>query len=127
MATTAQTVSRQIRETYRSTLADGGATVSLSGEPLPDHGYLVSDDGGETVALQDFTEETLQDFTRRHAYQLSGAGAYLGTWVHEGTVYLDVTRHWFGRDVALTHAAQQNQLAIWDVANAEEITVRDAA
>lgn len=100
---------------------DGGATVSLNGEALPTHGYFVSDQGGEVIPFEKFTEDTVRGFAHVHAFELAHAAVYLGGWVSDGQVYLDITRHYFNRVSALNAAAENQQLAIWDVANATEI------
>jgi hypothetical protein len=109
------------RQFVASVKDHGGVTVSVHHESLPTSGFFVSDQGGEVVPLEKFTEDTVRDFANVHTFELAHAGVYLGGWLSDGQVYLDITRHYVNRVSALNAAAVNQQLAIWDVANAEEI------
>jgi len=101
--------------------ADGGATVSVHDEPIPVTGYFVSDAGGIEIPLDAFTETDVRTFADKYAFELAHAGVFLGGWVSDGRVYLDITRHYFSRACALKAAEINQQLAIWDIANEAEI------
>ena len=104
-------------------LSDGGATVSTHGEVLPLTGFYVSDSDGAVIALDAFSASDVDAFVTRRASDLRQPGAYLGAWVDSGKVYLDVSRHFYSRDVALQVGASNDQLAIWDIANLDSIPV----
>jgi hypothetical protein len=108
-------------------LSDGGATVSTHSELLPLSGFYVSDTDGAIVALDAFGASDVDAFVTRRASDLAAPGAYLGAWVSDGKVYLDVSRHFYSRDVALQVGASNDQLAVWDIANLDEIAVPSAA
>lgn len=101
--------------------ANGGATRSTHGERLPTRGYFVSDNGGEIIALHAFGVPAVRKFIHENLFALSQAGVYVGAWVNDDKVYLDITRHYHNRVSALNEAAKQNQLAIWDISNDKEI------
>ena len=107
--------------------SNDGATVSTHGESLPLSGFYVSDDNGAIVDADTFSASDVDAFANSRALTLSSPGVYLGAWINDGKVYLDVTRHFYSREVALSHGALNNQLAIWDIANSEELPVSVAA
>lgn len=45
----------------------------------------------------------------------------LGSWRHEGKLYLDLGQVYADRDAAIAAGIERNQIAIWDVAKGEEI------
>lgn len=107
--------------------ANGGATVSIYGASLPTDGYYVSDEGGAIVSADIFNPADVQAFITRHESALLQSGAYLGAWLSDGKVYLDVTRHFDTLSDAMRHGADNHQLAIWDITNSAELAVPVAA
>jgi hypothetical protein len=47
----------------------------------------------------------------------------VGTWTHDGTVYVDIVDVFSDRDEALAAARLRGEIAIWDAYASEEITV----
>lgn len=94
------------------TLLNGGGTF---GDNIPETGYLVArEEPSLTIPLAEFNHESISGFTVPD-------GCFLGTWVHDGQVYIDVTEHFVDLEEALCAARLGNQLAIWDIENEVEI------
>lgn len=95
-----------------TTLLNGGGTF---GENVPETGYFVArEEPYLTIPLSEFNNESISRFPVPD-------GCFLGTWVHEDNVYIDVTEHFVDLDKALEAARLGNQLAIWDIEKEEEI------
>jgi hypothetical protein len=109
------------------TLANDGATVSLRGQLVPLSGYFVSEQGGTDVRADTFNGQDVLNFVISHIHELSRLGAYLGSWIEDGQVFLDVSYHYYSRDDAMRSARDNAQLAIWDIANAMAIRTEVAA
>lgn len=92
-------------------------------------GFYVSLHGFETrvPAIRMSTPYVVSEYCKRHAFELSIPGNYLGIWTDDGTTYLDVTLHVKGRQDALDLARANKQRAIWDIANGTTIDVREPA
>lgn len=111
--------------TFRVRLTTTGVAVEAATDLHT--GYMVSDDGTERIvsvtALDDFTIGT---FLGEHFDALIHDGAFFGAWVTNGRVYLDISRNVKGFDAAVQLGLNNHQLAIWDVAKGEEITLESA-
>jgi hypothetical protein len=115
-------IANRLADGVRST---GGATIDVNGTPGPATGYQVGVPGyGTTLPLSTFTLDDVAEWvtnTRRH---IAAADAtYLGAWVDNDTVYLDVSQRFNDKGVALIVASQRDELAIWDNAAGAEIRV----
>lgn len=100
-----------------------GGTYSLNGE-APTRGYYV---GGYTwsmvVSVDRFHPSNVEDFLKANDAILSWTGHYIGWWVHNKRVWLDVSRHYYSRTMALADAQELGELSVWDIANGEEIVL----
>ena len=101
----------------------GGSSRSVvPGVPTPKTGYMVSLKGyEETFSL--WSDETLADYIERHRHQLAMPGRYVGAWMHNGLLYLDVSIQWATLSAAYYNARQNEQLAFYDVANGTDVPV----
>lgn len=116
---------------FTETLESGGGTfdiVTLDAAALPS-GYVVALEGRGEIIPADLSQPSRDAF---YAYfwdaQQQAAAApsewdtrYVGTWVHEGKIYLDIVEHYTDRAYAIGCGQVNNQIAIWDVANGCEI------
>lgn len=107
---------------------DGFTRAVPSGE-MPTTGYMVALEGHEeTFPAEVFCAEMLVGYVARKFDVLTGSGeVYLGAWMSDGHVFLDVSENVvtsFANAVAL--GAARGQLAIWDVVNGAEVSVRAA-
>lgn len=122
---------------YR-TMRDSGGTFLLNGHPVylgDRQGYMV---GGivptriEAVGQYPYhvaLGDVLRDFVRdnaRETVRRSGEGAtnnlYLGTWVHDGKVYIDLSEWVEGKAEAVALAQSRGELAIWDCYAGNEVS-----
>jgi hypothetical protein len=90
--------------------------------------YVVSPYKGEEwiIPLHLFTAGNVSDYINYIAggyFVLSSEYVSIGTWVHEGQVYLDHVKIYNDLDDALNCARQNNQIAIYDLLNGVEIEV----
>jgi hypothetical protein len=96
------------------TLNNGGGTFNAALQPINfSDGYMVAMTGVE-IPVAGFNEESIQAFLG--TANLSSPGALLGTWVNDGTVYLDITMHFTGLSRAMQTGLDFEQQAIYDCA-----------
>lgn len=116
------------------TRVNGGATVSMSGEQVPEFGYMV---GGWTDSLifdgnlikdpshAPFLLEKIGKWLDAYRYLIQQPEYFVGGWIdtETGEAYIDISR-WYGKkSTALDSARVLNELAIWDLANRAEIRI----
>lgn len=116
----------------RLTLANDGGTFTLTGaQVLHRRGYYVGGLVPTAIVRKhendawslSWLAEQLASFARQHKAVLENADAYLGTWVNEGNVYIDVAQ-WVGdRGTALGLGHARGELAVWDCERGEEVTL----
>ena len=107
------------------TLANGGLTIKPFTGEKPSGGYMVALEGFELkVPLSEFFTGVVADYIGEHAQKLmSNPALCLGTWVHEGSVYLDLSENVGSLDKALELGRERNQLAVFNLETFEEVTV----
>lgn len=119
-----------LKQFVKATIENGGASFNLvTGELNPTTGYMVAIQGHEKIVPNVTSEKQLQyivaDFIREHAIILasciSNEGNFIGTWLHENKLYLDVSCNIADKADATKAAKSGNQLAIWDCENNCEI------
>ena len=103
-----------------SIIGTGGATYNLlTGEFNPDRGFMVSIKGHESKS--DYNENNLQYTIAKYIrikadLILSGENRdlFLGAWIDNGLLYLDVSIHIESRPEAILQAQANEQLAYFD-------------
>lgn len=104
-----------------STRLVGGGTLDMGTMKLADHsnGFYV---GGETPTVtipeSEFSENTLTSAVTDVA-----ATGYVGTWTHEGMVYVDAVTYVKDSAEALKLARTRGELAVYDIAGNTELMV----
>lgn len=131
-----------------TTLRNRGGNFTFDGDVVSfTQGYMVAAEGYEHVCtLHDFKKGSIvtqyMQYVREHVeygtypedtYNPVKNGFVIGTWMHQGKVYLDVSQNvgpnylWATEEewlnIALETARERNQLAIWDCKNNCEISV----
>ncbi len=114
------------------TLVADGATVSAVTFSSPTWGFAVATGRHEeTLELALDPHQTsiellaiVENYVRRHRAILATPGHYVGTWLHDGKIYLDVSQVIYDRDDAVRAGKDRDQIAIFDLRHAEEITLR---
>ena len=107
------------------TLKDGGLTIKPFTGEKPASGYMVALQGFELqVPVSEFFTGVVADYIGEHAQKLmANPSLCLGTWVNEGTVYLDLSENIQSRDKALELGRERHQLAIFNLETFEEVVV----
>lgn len=103
-------------------LSNGGGTYDTADlDPAGQkYGYYVSiKDQGLTVPVDKFNGEILSNYLKYMSTDL------LGAWVFNDEVYLDSTKWFADLDEALEFGRQNDQMAIWDIANQTEVFVNE--
>lgn len=78
-------------EIVKATLSQGGGTFGLFGQPKD--GYAVAIKGYEKqVDLKEFGVKHVLEFYHENRKILQNPEYHLGTWVHKGKVYLDISQ-----------------------------------
>jgi hypothetical protein len=105
-----------LQQFYAQTLSNGGASYSiLSGELNPTQGYFVSLPNNEFKAsLAGFNPNMVQDFIYKNSEALNKENTFVGSWVDNGNVYLDVTVQVMDKRTALELGYRNGQRAIYD-------------
>lgn len=120
--------STQARNIVHDTHAHGGSSVNPFTGHHPMGGFMVADkDGSHIIDAKDFYgahgSGILQDYVAHHGSAFADPDTHLGTWhdTQSGKVFLDVSHNVQDRNQAIALGRQNNQIAIWDVAGAQEI------
>lgn len=119
-----------INQIERATVVDGGCTYSLSagemilpGSPL----YVISLHKAEEeiILLDDFDVTKIRMFIIKNSAELWQPNIAIGTWVHEGQVYLDIVSLFDKGQTGLEelHSISTDQLAAWDMDTNEVVTL----
>ena len=95
------------------TRANGGATINTyTGEPISqDSGYVVALPNAELILTED---DNWLSGLKRYVRKLR-RGEYLGTWLHNGKLYLDSSIIVEDRKIAQRLAERYEQLAYFDL------------
>ena len=109
-----------------SILKDGGATFHLpTGRMTFKEGYFVGSADGEMITNlgnQRYKEEVIEhkiidavkEFISEKGFELMDADNYLGGWIDEGKLYLDITNLFTDKKEALSNGYKNKQIAIFD-------------
>lgn len=119
---------REASHFYEYARKHGGITVRPTGF-MPKSGFVVADafsrkkSHEEVFDEQSFTRETILDYCRRKKDVLRNPRAHLGAWFDSESRkwYLDVSYVIENREEAIRLARRSKQIAIWDLANSEEV------
>jgi hypothetical protein len=106
-------------------IGDGGGTYSLNGEQVPTDGYIASRMGAQVIIpLSEFNPMDIIRYVSEQVVSLS-MGSFLGAWIDDDKVYLDVSTHFHYPEHAIRYGFANNQIAVWDVAGKREIRLQE--
>lgn len=106
---------------------EGGITLNLAGEePTARYGFAPDKSSEERISLQTVTPHDIEAYIQHHLRELSQPGKYVGAWIAEGDVWLDVTESHEDLNEAYKRAWNGNQRALYDSVAEEDIPVRDS-
>jgi len=115
-------------EIQRYTREWGGLSISMVDGHQPTIGFMVAKppEFGKIVDEADFFDpdkgpKIMSQYMREQKADLATGKNYLGTWLKDGKIYLDVSENIMDRDEAIRLGQERNQKAIWDVVNQTEI------
>ena len=112
------------RKIVVNTISNGGATVGWD-DHVPSEGYMVSvyPKLARVIPLTQFDSRTVSDFIEDCAHILSRERHYLGTWVEDNDVHLDISVCEPSLSTALMLARRWEQLAVFDLDMSQTIYV----
>lgn len=105
----------------RKTIENQGITINLENhEPIT--GFMVGTNANERrIKLSDFHPSVVEDYINSKLDKLLFRQYYIGTWISNDTVYLDISHRFSNKPIAIIAGKQQHQACIWDVAEKKEI------
>ncbi len=108
-----------LKEFIRLTDENNGATYNLvTGEINPKSGYYVALDlNGKTVKYQHPINKVVQNFVLKNSLILSNINTYLGSWIEDGKLFLDIVVRVEDRNEAIKFGKENKQKAIYDANN----------
>ena len=110
------------RAIYDHTIEHGGGTFTSSGEVFAaDSGYMVGG-GIPTITVPEDDIVALAEGLRTMIERLPD-GHFVGTWVHEGEIYIDASAHHEVLELAVEVAQQHEELAIFDLSTLTDIAI----
>lgn len=113
-----------IEDIVRKTLENGGTTTSiLTGEMNPASGFMCSLKDCTIINITQFNTSSIEEIMRNNKELLSQENIYLGTWVNEGMVYIDISENIINIEEAIAVGIVRKQLAIFDCSRKEVITL----
>ena len=106
-----------IQETLDATLTDGGGTFDAATlAPITDGAWAVGGSiPGATLRPTDYRSyaDLFRDFAEHYIDILSSGARYVGTWLDDGTLYIDAIDIVEDTDAAIRLAAERGERAIY--------------
>ena len=110
----------KVNELKDLALKNGGFSLSPEGQ-CPKSGYMVSVQDILKMPLDLWLELEDQASIDDYSKIASDINGYIGCWIDDGNVYIDISANIQDKEKALQTAKRNNQLAIYDIANSESI------
>ena len=105
-------------------LAGGFSYNVNTGESNPKTGYMVSLAGyEEQFYFDDFDNRDLKNYFFKHSVQFAKEESFLGGWLTDNVVYLDVSINILDLETAIYVGIINEQVAIYDCENNKTITL----
>jgi hypothetical protein len=113
-----------VSDFVENTRVNGGSSLNFVTEQLdPKEGYFVSIEGHEAkYNLDGFGPLSIGQYLQKVAFQITPK-TFIGSWVNEGQVCMDLSEQLFDKRQAIELGYKRNQLAIYDAAKGEVITL----
>ena len=109
---------------YELALNNGVSYNINTGESNPTTGYMVSLNGfEETFGFDDFENKDISNYMAKHINKLSDERCFLGGWVNENQVFLDISINLQDLETAILYGINGSQQSIFDCANNKTITL----
>ena len=122
---------KNLKEFVASTIEDGGATMNVATGDVPTSGYVVSMTGiektyvlfGNDVVKEILISGAVKLYVKDNDDVLSLPGMYLGSWIDDGVLYIDISNVIDNEHDALRMAVANKQKAYYDLNNAKTIEI----
>jgi hypothetical protein len=114
-------VSQIAKRIYTETIEKQGVSVNMDGL-IPVKGYMVGLYSCEKkINILEFTVNDVEKYILNHADFLFNPIYFVGTWINNDVVYMDISTNIMHKDQALKCAKIELQICIWDVEKKVEI------
>jgi hypothetical protein len=113
---------KNLNEFVAAIIENGGATYNLAMGDTAHSGYMVSKKGFEMKFQPevDVTQAVCQ-FIKEFGFELYEVENFMGAWIDEGVLYLDISNNFAKRSDAIREGYKNEQLAIFDVVAQESL------
>jgi hypothetical protein len=106
---------------YRHTIENSGYSVNLDNS-IPVTGYMVSLKGYEKqINILTFCPSDIDQFIRANLSVLYNRKCYIGTWIENDIVFIDISMNLQNKRASLAFAQDNGQIAIFDILNNKTI------
>lgn len=106
-------------------LKNGGFTIDKELKDIKeDNGFMVSIIGFEKTYTINELKKLEEDIKKYQNIIATKKNYYIGLWIDQDIIYLDISRHYKDRQNAIEAGIENNQLAIWDIKKGESIDLR---
>lgn len=102
---------------------DQGFSVNAHFDSAANSGYMVSvaKNTERIISLGQLKASDIAKYREDEGDKLTDPDSYIGAWVYDGNVYLDVSKHVADRDEAIKLAVENHQLGVYDLSSGETI------
>lgn len=102
---------------------NGGFTIDGNFKPIQEKkGYMVSLYGYEkTYSLNGDYKDLKADLMKYQAMVKQYKNIYIGLWIDNDLIYLDISKHYTSKKRAIQAGIQNDQLAVYDIAKNESV------
>ena len=122
---------KNLKEFVASTIENGGATMNVVTGVVPTSGYVVSMQGheqtfplfGNDVVKEILISGAVKLYLEENIVEFVYAENFLGSWIDDGLLYLDISNVYESEHDALRMAVANKQLAYYDISNAKTIEI----
>ena len=116
---------KNLHDFIASIVENGGATFNLVTGTSPTTGFVVSERGfeditpifGDDVTKQIITTYAVSEFIKKNGMELSIVDNFLGGWIDDGELFLDISRVYDNEHDALRIAVDNGQRAYYNIDN----------
>lgn len=114
-----------ITSAYAQSVEQKGISFRPNSPSNVSSGYMVGLSGWEEkMPESEYSEARLTEYVERnHKLLMDLPDLWVGVWISEGFVYLDLSRNYSDKETAIRAGISGGQLAIWDVLKGDEIAL----
>lgn len=109
----------KLKNIVKETLKNGGSSTSLLNKSA--NGFMVSVKDCAIIPVNDFNVKALKKVITKNIELLSNPSNFLGTWIDNGNVYIDISESINDRETAIKLGKERHQLGIYDISNQQTI------